>query len=157
MITLDSIYTIITPVLGLGSAIIAAFTFSTESIPSLPIGADISPMTLIISLIATFLLGLMRTTNSVKNLEETNAKILATQNEILKAQTETLKIQNELLKVHSQDSVKQDKLIENQARMLEVENKSLEVNSKTLTSMNRMLINNAKKPEKSGTFPVDRS
>ncbi len=149
MITLDTIYTITTPILGLGSAILAIFAFSAEAVPALPIGADISPMTLIISLIATFLLGLMRTTNSVKNLEETNAKILATQNEILK-------VQNELLKVHSQDSVKQDKLIENQARMLEVENKSLEVNSKTLTSMNRMLINNAKKPEKSGTFPVDK-
>lgn len=151
MITLDSIYTIITPVLGLGSAVLAIFTFAAESVPALPLGADISPMTLMISLIATFLLGLMRTTNSVKNLEETNAKILATQNEILKAQTETLKIQNELLKVHSRDSAKQDKLIE-------LENKSLEVNSRTLTSMNRMLIaNNAKKPEKSGTFPVDRS
>lgn len=137
MITLDTIYTISTPILGLGSAILAALTFSSEVIPALPIGADISPMTLIISLIATFLLGLMRTTNSVKNLEETNAKILATQNEILK-------VQNELLKVHSQDSAKQDKLIE-------LENKSLEVNSQTLTSMNRMLINNAKKPEKSET------
>lgn len=149
MITLDSIYTIITPILGLGSAILAAFTFSTETIPSLPIGADISPMTLIISLIATFLLGLMRTTNSVKNLEETNSKILTTQNDILK-------VQNELLRLYTQDSVKQDKLIENQTRMLEVENKSLEVSNKTLTSMNRMLIANAKKPEKSGTFPVDR-
>lgn len=137
MIALDTIYTISTPILGLGSAILAIFAFSAEAIPALPIGADISPMTLIISLIATFLLGLMRTTNSVKNLEETNSKILATQNEILK-------VQNELLKVHSQDSAKQDKLIE-------LENKSLEVNSKTLTSMNRMLINNAKKPEKSET------
>ncbi len=138
-ITSDSIYTIITPVLGLGSAILAAFTFSSENLPALPAGADISPMTLMISLVATFLLGLMRTTNSVKNLEETNAKILATQNDILK-------VQNELLRVHSQDSAKQDKLIE-------LENKSLEVNSRTLTSMNKMLIN-AKKPEKSGTFPV---
>ncbi len=141
MITLDSIYTIITPVLGLGSAVLAAFTFSAETIPSLPVGADISPMTLIISLIATFLLGLMRTTNSVKNLEETNTKILTTQNDILKTQ-------NEILKTFNQDSAKQDKLIE-------LETKSLETNSKTLTSMNRMLINNAKKPEKSGTFPVD--
>ena len=141
MITLDSIYTIITPVLGLGSAVLAAFTFSAETIPSLPVGADISPMTLIISLIATFLLGLMRTTNSVKNLEETNTKILTTQNDILKTQ-------NEILKTLNQDSAKQDKLIE-------LETKSLETNSKTLTSMNQILINNAKKPEKSGTFPVD--
>ena len=144
MITLDSIYTIITPVLGLGSAILAVFTFSSETIPTLPVGADISPMTLIISLIATFLLGLMRTTNSVKNLEETNTKILTTQNDILK-------VQNELLKTLTNDSVKQDKLIE-------LETKSLEANNKTLTSMNRMLIaNNAKKPGRSGTFPVDRS
>jgi phosphoribosylformylglycinamidine (FGAM) synthase PurS component len=150
MITLDSIYTIITPILGFGSAILAVFTFSAETIPALPVGADISPMTLIISLIATFLLGLMRTTNSVKNLEETNSKILVTQNEILKAQTETLKIQNELLKTLTQDSVKQDKLIE-------LETKSLEANNKTLTSMNRMLIANAKKPDKSGTYPVDQS
>lgn len=142
MITLDSIYTIITPVLGLGSAVLAAFTFSAETIPSLPVGADISPMTLIISLIATFLLGLMRTTNSVKNLEETNTKILTTQNDILKTQ-------NEILKTLNQDSAKQDKLIE-------LETKSLEANNKTLTSMNRMLIaNNAKKPGSSGTFPVD--
>lgn len=152
MITLDSIYTIITPVLGLGSAVLAAFTFSAEGIPSLPIGTDISPMTLIISLIATFLLGLMRTTNSVKNLEETNSKILATQNDILKAQTETLKVQNELLKFYAQDSI-------NQAKLIELETKSLETNNKTLTSMNRMLIANAnaKKPDKSGTYPVDRS
>ena len=141
MITLDTIYTITTPILGLGSAILAIFAFSAEAVPALPIGADISPMTLIISLIATFLLGLMRTTNSVKNLEETNAKILTTQNEILK-------VQNELLKFYAQDSV-------NQAKLIELETKSLETNNKTLTSMNRMLIANAKKPEKSGTFPVD--
>lgn len=143
MITLDSIYTIITPILGFGSAILAVFTFSAETIPALPVGADISPMTLIISLIATFLLGLMRTTNSVKNLEETNTKILTTQNEILK-------VQNELLKFYAQDSL-------NQAKLIELETKSLETNNKTLTSMNRMLIANTKKPGSSGTFPVDRS
>lgn len=147
MITLDTVYTVFTSLGGLGSSIMAILMFS-DPITSIPLGgsSDISPLTLIVSIIGTVMLGLLRITNSVKNLEETNAKILNTQTELLKSN-------NELLRISSNDSAKHDKVIENQNRQLEVDHKSLDAMTKFIVKSNST---NAKKPGKSGIYQVDK-
>lgn len=156
MINSDLLYAISTPILGFGSAILAVFTFiDPQTIPTISNGTDISPIALIVSLIGTFLLGLMRITNSVKNVEDTNKEILITQKTQLDSTNKMLDTQNELLKMYIDDSKKQDKILDYQNKLLEIENK-------TLNTMSRIANNNSNKKDvkKSGNsgvnYPINR-
>lgn len=160
MINIDSLYAVSTPILGLGSAILTVFTFiDPQIIPATAGGTDISPIALIISLIGTFLLGLMRITNSVKNVEDTNKEILATLKTSLETSNKVLGTQNDLLKSYLDDSKKQDKLLESTNKLLEIENKNMDLANKTLNTMNRIVSTkkDIKKSGNSGTnYPIHR-
>ena len=162
MINSDLLYAISTPILGLGSAIITVFTFIDPAIiPQVSGGTDISPIALIVSLIGTFLLGLMRITNSVKTVEDTNKEILTIQKSTLESTNKMLATQNELLKMYVDDSKKQDKLLDNQQKLLDIENKNIDLSNKTLNTISRIANNNNKKDvKKSGNsgvnYPINR-
>lgn len=141
MISLNTIYDIATPLLGLGSIAFSTQMFLTDNLvaPSL---TDVSPMGVIMSLVGAFLLGLMRITNSLKSLEESNAKILT--------------IQTELIKLLIDDAKKQDIILENQKALLEVQNKSLELENRNLNVLKVFIKSqNEKNPGSSGTFRVN--
>ncbi len=141
MISLNTIYDISTPLLGLGSIAFTTQMYLGDALAN-PTLTDISPMGVIMSLVGAFLLGLMRITNSLKSMDESNTKIL---------------------QILADDSKKQDLILENQKAtlenqkaLLEIQNKSLDLETKNLTILNRFLkIQDAKKPGSSGTFPVN--
>lgn len=156
MINIDTLYAASTPLLGLATAIISVFTFGDPQIPSNIGGIDASPITLIVSLIGTFLLGLMRITNSVKVVEDTNKEILTTLKTLLETNNKVSNTQSELLKLYADDAKKQDRLLE-----IEIENKDLA--NRTLTTMSKIVNtnnNNKKDTKKSGNsgtnYPISR-
>lgn len=161
MINIDSLYAVSTPILGVATAILSVFTFVDPQIPSNIGGTDISPIAVIVSLTGTFLLGLMRITNSVKSVEDTNKEILTTQKTILETQKTTLEThnkllstQNELLKLYVDDSKKQDRQLSNQEKLLEIENKNNGLMSKIVNTNNKK---DTKKSGNSGTnYPISR-
>jgi len=141
MISLNTIYDVATPLLGLGSIAFSTQMFLTDNLAT-PSLTDISPMGVIMSLVGAFLLGLMRITNSLKSLEESNAKILT--------------IQTELIKLLIDDAKKQDIILENQKALLEVQNKSLELENRNLNVLKVFIKSqNEKNPGSSGTFRVN--
>lgn len=165
MINIDSLYAVFTPLAGLSSAILAGISFIEPQIPTnMATGTDLSPMAVIVSLIATFLLGLMRITNSIKNVEDTNGKILITQTALLESNNKLLETNNKLLQLFSDDSKRQDELLLNQKKLLDIENKNMDLTSKMSNTMNRIAnngTNSAKKEIKksgnSGTnYPINR-
>ena len=140
MISLNTIYDIITPLLGLSSVALTVKMFLSENLVT-PTLTDVSPMGIIVSLVGAFLLGLMRITNSLKSVEESNTKILTAQTELLKLLTD--------------DSKKQDSILEHQKALLEIQKTSLELETKTLNVLKILVkFQNEKKPGSSGTFPV---
>lgn len=167
MISIDSLYAVSTPLLGLTSAALSIFTFIEPQIPNIS-GTDISPIGIVVSLIGAFLLGLMRITNSVKSVEDTNKEILITQKTTLETQktiletqkttletqNKLLSTQNELLKLYTDDSKKQDKQLSNQEKLLEIENKNNGLMSKIINTTNKK---DTKKSGNSGTnYPISR-
>ncbi len=141
MISLNTIYDVATPLLGLGSIAFSTQMFLTDNLAT-PSLTDVSPMGVIMSLVGAFLLGLMRITNSLKSLEESNAKILT--------------IQTELIKLLIDDAKKQDIILENQKALLEVQNKSLELENRNLNVLKVFIKSqNEKNPGSSGTFRVN--
>jgi hypothetical protein len=142
MISLNTLYDVVTPLLGLSSIALTVKMFLAENLAT-PTLTDVSPMGIIMSLVGAFLLGLMRITNSIKSVEESNAKILTAH--------------TELLKLLSDDSKKQDLILDNQKALLEIQNKSLDLETKSLNVLRIIVKNyqNEKKPGSSGTFPVN--
>lgn len=141
MISLNTIYDVATPLLGLGSIAFSTQMFLTDNLATTSL-TDVSPMGVIMSLVGAFLLGLMRITNSLKSLEESNAKILT--------------IQTELIKLLIDDAKKQDIILENQKALLEVQNKSLELENRNLNVLKVFIKSqNEKNPGSSGTFRVN--
>jgi hypothetical protein len=148
MISLNTIYDVATPLLGLGSIAFSTQMFLTDNLAT-PSLTDISPMGVIMSLVGAFLLGLMRITNSLKSLEESNAKILTIQTELIKLLIDDAKKQDIILD-------HQKALLENQKAMLEVQNKSLELENRNLNVLKVFIKSqNEKNPGSSGTFRVN--
>lgn len=141
MISLNTICDITTPLLGLSSIALTVKMFLSENLVA-PTLTDVSPMGIIMSLVGAFLLGLMRITNSIKSVEESNAKILTAQ--------------TELLKLLADDSKKQDSILEHQKALLDIQKNSLELEIKTLNVLKILVkTQNEKKPGSSGTYPVN--
>ena len=140
MISLNTIYDITTPLLGLSSVALTVKMFLSENLVT-PTLTDVSPMGIIVSLVGAFLLGLMRITNSLKSVEESNTKILTAQTELLKLLTD--------------DSRKQDSILDHQKALLKIQETSLDLETKTLNVLKILVkTQNEKKPGSSGTFPV---
>ena len=112
MISLNTLYDVTTPLLGLSSIALTVKMFLAENLTT-PTLTDVSPMGIIMSLVGAFLLGLMRITNSIKSVEESNAKILTAH--------------TELLKLLADDSKKQDLILENQKALVENQKALLEI------------------------------
>jgi hypothetical protein len=149
MISLNTLYDVVTPLLGLSSIALTVKMFLAENLVT-PTLTDVSPMGIIMSLVGAFLLGLMRITNSIKSVEESNAKILAAHTELLKLLSDDSKKQDLILE-------NQKALVDNQKSLLEIQNKSLELETKSLAVLKIIVKNNQneKKPGSSGTFPVN--
>lgn len=149
MISLNTLYDVTTPLLGLSSIALTVKMFLAENLAT-PTLTDVSPMGIIMSLVGAFLLGLMRITNSIKSVEESNAKILTAHTELLKLLAEDSKKQDLILE-------NQKALVENQKALLEIQNKSLDLETKSLGVLRIIVKNyqNEKKPGSSGTFPVN--
>jgi hypothetical protein len=149
MISLNTLYDVVTPLLGLSSIALTVKMFLAENLAT-PTLTDVSPMGIIMSLVGAFLLGLMRITNSIKSVEESNAKILTAHTELLKLLSDDSKKQDLILD-------NQKALVDNQKALLEIQNKSLDLETKSLNVLRIIVKNyqNEKKPGSSGTFPVN--